>query len=118
MATFIRKHDPKRERCWIAERDGEIVGWVFLVKHSKQVGQLRLLLVEPSARGLGLGKRLVDECSHFARQVGYRKIVLWTNTVLKAARRIYQKAGYRLVEEQPHHSFGVDLVGQTWELKL
>ncbi len=118
VARFIRKHDPKSERCWIAEREGEIVGCVFLVKHSKQVGQLRLLLVEPSARGLGLGKRLVDECSHFARQVGYRKIVLWTNSVLKAARRIYQTVGYRLVEEEPHHSFGVDLVGQNWELKL
>jgi DNA-binding MarR family transcriptional regulator/GNAT superfamily N-acetyltransferase len=118
VAKFIRSHDSKRERCWIAEKDGEVVGSVFLVKHSKTIGQLRLLLLEPSARGLGIGARLVDECTRFARQVGYRKIVLWTNGVLRAARRIYQKAGYRLLEEKPHHSFGVDLVGQTWELKL
>ncbi len=118
VAKFIRSHDSKRERCWIAEKDGEVVGSVFLVKHSKTIGQLRLLLLEPSARGLGIGARLVDECTRFARQVGYRKIVLWTNGVLRAARRIYQKAGYRLLEEKPHHTFGVDLVGQTWELKL
>jgi DNA-binding MarR family transcriptional regulator/N-acetylglutamate synthase-like GNAT family acetyltransferase len=118
VAKFVQQFDAKRERCWIAEKDGDNVGCVFLVKKSSSVAQLRLLLVEPRARGLGIGKRLVDECSRFARQVGYKKIVLWTNSVLGAARQIYEKTGYRLVEEEPHHSFGQDLVGQTWELKL
>jgi len=118
VAKFIRHHDPKRERCWIAEKDNEIVGSVFLMKRSKAVGQLRLLLVEPSARGLGIGARLVDECVRFARQAGYRKVTLWTNDVLHAARHIYEKAGFQLVHEGPHHSFGHDLVEQTWELAL
>ena len=117
-AKFIERYDPKRERCWIAEKDGEIVGSVFLVKHSKTVAQLRLMLVEPKARGLGIGARLVDECVRFARENGYRKITLWTNSVLVAARHIYKKAGFRLVHKERHHSFGHALVGETWDLTL
>jgi DNA-binding MarR family transcriptional regulator/GNAT superfamily N-acetyltransferase len=118
VAHIIQRFDPKRERCWIAEREGERVGSVVLVKKSKTTAKLRLLLVEPKARGLGIGTRMVQECSLFARQAGYRKIDLWTNSVLHAARRIYQAAGYRLIREEPHHSFGHDLIGETWELKL
>ena len=118
VGKFIQHYDPKRERCWIAEKEGEVVGSVFLVKKSKTIAKLRLLLVEPKARGLGIGTRLVDECERFARQVGYRKIVLWTNSILHAARHIYEAAGYRLVRQNPHHSFGHDLIGETWELKL
>ncbi len=118
VAKFVRHFDPKRERCWIAEKDGENVGCVFLVRKTRTVGQLRLLLVEPRARGLGIGARLVDECTRFARQAGYQQVVLWTNSVLRAARRIYEAAGYRLIRENAHHSFGQDLVGQTWELRL
>ncbi|HEX7115441.1 MAG TPA: helix-turn-helix domain-containing GNAT family N-acetyltransferase [Steroidobacter sp.] len=119
-ASFIKNYDPRRERCWIAEKDGENVGSVFLVKHPDQEGvaKLRLLLVEPHARGLGIGRRLVQECTRFARQVGYRKITLWTDSSLAAARRIYENEGYRLVHREPHHSFGHDLIGETWELDL
>jgi GNAT superfamily N-acetyltransferase len=117
-AEFIQKLDPKRERCWIAERDGEAVGSVFLVKKTDEVAKLRLLLVEPKARGLGIGARLVDECIRFARQVGYRKITLWTNSVLTAARAIYEKAGFRLISSEPHHLFGPRELGETWELEL
>ncbi len=118
VARFIRRFDPKVERCWIAEREGQNVGCVFLVRHSKRVAQLRLLLVEPGARGMGIGRRLVEECTAFARQVGYSKIILWTQSLLRPARKIYAAAGYRLGREEPHHSFGHDLVGETWELEL
>jgi DNA-binding MarR family transcriptional regulator/N-acetylglutamate synthase-like GNAT family acetyltransferase len=115
---FLEQHDPKRERCWIAERDGERIGCVFLVKGSGRVARLRLLLVEPLARGLGLGGRLVDECIRFARQAGYRTLTLWTQSILSHARRIYQRAGFRRVRGERHHSFGHDLVGETWDLDL
>jgi len=118
VAKFIRHLDPARERCWIAERDGERVGSVFVVQQSPRVAKLRLLLVEYSARGTGLGARLVDEAVRFARGAGYRKLGLWTQSILLPARRIYEKAGFRLKREEPHHSFGQDLVGEFWELKL
>jgi len=125
-ADFLERFDAKREACWIAERDGGNVGSVFLVQARDEsthvvidgAAQLRMLLVEPSARGLGLGERLVDECQRFARRAGYRKIMLWTNSLLSAARGIYAKQGYVLVKSEPHHSFGHDLVGEIWELVL
>ena len=115
-ATFIENFDTRRERCWIAERDGEVVGSVLLVKDGEEIAKLRLLYVEPKARGIG--SRLVSERIGFARRVGYHKITLWTNDVLVSARRIYQAAGFSLVQEEQHHSFGQDLVGQYWELSL
>jgi GNAT superfamily N-acetyltransferase len=118
VGEFVQSFDPGRERCWIAERDGENVGSVFLVKRSETEAKLRLLLVEPSARGLGIGARLVDECICFARQAGYKKLVLWTNSILLAARHIYRQAGFRMVESERQQSFGHDLVFETWELDL
>ena len=118
VAKFIHDFDPRWERCWLAEMDGAVVGSVFLVKQSAAVAKLRLLLVEPKARGLGIGARLVDECIGFARRTGYQTITLWTNSILTAARAIYVKAGFQLVQAEPHHSFGHDLVGETWELTL
>ncbi len=117
-ARFIQRFDPRRERCWIAERDGENVGSVFLVKKTGRTAKLRLLLVEPSARGSGIGTRLVAECLRFARQAGYRKITLWTNSVLVSARRIYESQGFRMTGSDPHRSFGHDLVAETWERDL
>jgi DNA-binding MarR family transcriptional regulator/N-acetylglutamate synthase-like GNAT family acetyltransferase len=115
---FLDNLDPSRERCWIAEIDGEPVGSVFVVKQSRTVAKLRLLIVEPKARGRGLGKRLVEECIAFARANGYRKLVLWTQSNLAAAREIYAKTGFKRVKQQPHQEFGIKLVGEYWELKL
>ncbi len=118
VAHYIQNYDPQRERCWIAEREGENAGSVFLVKQSETVAKLRLLLVEPSARGLGIGSRLVAECIQFARQAGYQKITLWTNSVLVAARHIYAVAGFRMVADEAYHGYGHDLVSETWEMDL
>ena len=118
VAAFIRNFNARQEGCWLAERAGEIAGSVFLVRESEAVGRLRLLYVEPEARGLGIGRRLVAECIAAARRASFRSLTLWTNDVLASARRIYEAAGFRLVKEEKHHSFGADLVGQFWELVL
>jgi DNA-binding MarR family transcriptional regulator/GNAT superfamily N-acetyltransferase len=120
VTEFLNNFEPARERCWIAEIDGHHVGHIFLVKHPAQpdTAKLRLLFVEPGARGLGLGDALVNECIRFARSAGYRRIVLWTQSILTSAHRIYQRAGFRLVKEEPHHTFGHDLIGQEWELEV
>ncbi|KAB8061051.1 GNAT family N-acetyltransferase [Janthinobacterium sp. FT14W] len=113
LAKFVREFDPARERCWIAEKDGKVIGSIFIVRQDDTTAKLRLLYVDPCARGLGIGSRLVDECLRFSRQAGYTKMVLWTNSILTDARRIYDKAGFQLVEEEAHHSFGKDLLGQV-----
>jgi GNAT superfamily N-acetyltransferase len=118
VADFVEHRDPGRERGWIAELDGERVGCVFCVRADDSTAKLRLLLVEPTARGNGVGGRLVDECLAFARGAGYTAMTLWTNDVLRAARRIYERAGFTLVTSEPHHSFGHDLVGETWRRTL
>src|SRR6266404_3655985 len=118
VAKFLSSFDASRERCWIADIDGAQVGSVFLVKHTDDIAKLRLLLVDPAGRGQGLGQRLVGECISFARQCGYRRITLWTQSILVAARKIYQDAGFVRVAAEPHRSFGPDLIGETWELGL
>jgi len=118
LAGFVTSHDPEWERGWIAVRDQSVVGSVFVMRASEAVAKLRLLYVEPAARGLGLGRQLVDICVQFARDKGYRTLTLWTNDVLVPARRIYQQAGFTCVAAEPHRSFGQDLVGETWELPL
>ena len=118
VADFLRRHDEAKERCWIAERDGAMVGCVMLVGKSRRVAKLRVLLVEPSARGLGIGSALINHCIAFARHAGYRKMTLWTHKNLRAARRLYRQAGFRLVSSTPNPSFGRKLVDEIWELAL
>lgn len=118
VAKYLREFDPSGERCWIAEKDGNVIGSVFVVRHDEHTAKLRMLYVAGSARGLGIGKRLLEETLRFARQAGYRRMVLWTMSVLVDARRLYQHAGFQLVEEEPVHSFGKDLVSQTWARDL
>lgn len=118
IAEYIQNFDPKMERCWIAEVNGENAGSVFVVKKTEEIAKLRMLIVDPKARGLGIGKRLVQECLRFARQKGYKRMTLWTNSCLLAARHIYQQAGFELVASEPYHDFGQDLVGETWEIEL
>ena len=116
--AFLTRHDPMRERGWIAERNGVRLGCIFLMRETDDIGKLRLLLVEPSARGLGVGKRLVEQCIAFARQAGYRGITLWTNDILAAARGIYSAAGFRLIASEPHNNFGPSMVGEEWHLAI
>lgn len=118
VSAFIRDFDARRERCWIAELNGESVGSVFLTRGDDETARLRLLYVEPHARGRGIGEQLVEECLTFGRQAGYRRVTLWTNDILVAARRIYERAGFTLVKAEPHRSFGHDLIGETWERPL
>ena len=116
VADFVSKYDPKREHCWIAEMDGQNVGCVFLVKDTETVARLRLLLVDPVARGRGLGSKLTDECVRFARACGYRGITLWTHSVLTAARHVYEQAGFRLTSSEKRKSFGHDVVSEYWHM--
>ena len=118
VAAFVRNHDRKRVRCWIAEREGENVGSVLLMRDTDEIARLRLLLVEPKARGLGIGARLVEEALRFAREARYRKVTLWTQSVLTAARRIYERMGFKLIQQEAHDTFGKELIGETWELEL
>lgn len=118
VAQFIKNYDPKRERAWVVEKDGKRVGAVFVAKESDEVAKLRLLHVEAEARGLGIGKRLVEECIRFARQAGYQKMTLWTQSILHTARHIYKQVGFQVVRQQKHHSFGKDLTAETWEIEL
>ena len=118
VTQFIKNYDSRRERCWIAEKDGARVGAVFVAKASDEIARLRLLHVEPQARGLGIGKRLVEECVRFARHAGYSKMTLWTQSILHAARHLYKQAGFQAVREEHHHSFGQELTAETWELDL
>jgi DNA-binding MarR family transcriptional regulator/GNAT superfamily N-acetyltransferase len=118
LSEFVGRNDEVNERAWIAESHGAILGSVYLMKEDAETARLRLLYVEPQARGLGLGKKLVSECTAFAREAGYKRIVLWTQSTLMAARKLYVNEGYELIEQEPHHSFGKDLVGETWELGL
>jgi DNA-binding MarR family transcriptional regulator/GNAT superfamily N-acetyltransferase len=118
VAAFVRNRDPRRERCWIADRQGENVGSILLVRETDEVARLRLLLVEPKARGLGIGARLVDESLRFAREAHYRRVTLWTHSVLTAARRVYERAGFKLIHQWKHDMFGTELEAETWELEL
>jgi DNA-binding MarR family transcriptional regulator/N-acetylglutamate synthase-like GNAT family acetyltransferase len=118
VADFANNSDPKRERCWIAERKGQTVGAIFLVRETDEIARMRLLLVEPSAQGLGIGAALVDACIAFAREAGYRRMTLWTHQVLTAARKLYESKGFTLTESKPHASWGVPVVGETWDLDL
>ena len=118
VADFANKNDPNRERCWIAEMNGENVGCVMLVKDNDEVARVRLLLVDPKARGLGLGARLVEECVNFAREAGYKRVTLWTHSVLTAARHIYEKAGFTLTSSEKRHTWGKDVVAEYWDLDL